>query len=351
MCQRNPDTSPPMASVLRGCCRIHSSCRAAERRIRSPDRVKAYERKAGDRVGFLDDLRCSNPQLAVYVDLHVADVSADLEAKFPLFAEYTDHSVAHSRRVLQITEQLVTESITDYEKALLILFAYFHDWGMVVTEKEYADHVSSLGDDENIQLLIANASVREGVVDPDLETGKLLLALKHFRDNHAKRSAQKIMDAHPTDDPCSYCGEAVYIWDTVARLCESHGRSVSEILDDPAISTTTALGAGVTVDAVFLCGVSRLADACHFSRDRALPFLRQEIRFLSRRSENIWRFYADIVDTVPDRGRGRLRVTATCGNAYIHRAIINSAKELEAELLKTHHLLSEGNSSYSLVWN
>ena len=93
-----------------------------------------------------------------------------------------------------------------------------------------------------------------------------------------------------------------------------------------------------------------MADICHFSRDRALPFLRQEMRFMSRTSESIWEYYADIADTVPNRHTHRIEVTAKCKDFYIHRAIINHARQIQAELLNAHRLLSERRSSYEFNW-
>ena len=165
---------------------------------------------------FLGTLRKSNPELARYVEEHVAEISRELDGGQSLFREYTDHSVRHSERVLGISEQLVTESITDFEKALLLLFSYYHDWGMTVSEEEYTDYVNSLGDDTEVRLLIENASEREGVADPDLEKGKLLLALKHFRDRHALRSAQRIRERFPRDERNSFFGDGIYIWDVLA---------------------------------------------------------------------------------------------------------------------------------------
>jgi len=301
-------------------------------------------------MGFMNALGKGNPELAEYIERHVAEVSRELEKVNACFSEYTDHSVRHSERVLGIAQQLVTEDITDFEKALMILFSYYHDWGMVISETEYNKYVDSLGDNTKVQLLIENASDREGVQDADLETGKLLLALEHFRDIHALTSAERIRGRFPKNDRSSFFQDRIYLWDVLATLCHTHTRDIEDILSDRRISCSTPLGSGKTVDTAFLVALSRMADICHFSRDRALPFLRKGVRFMSRKSESIWEYYEDIADTVPNPQTRRIEISAECKNHYIHRAIINNAKQIQDELLNSHRLLAEKQSRYSLDW-
>lgn len=304
----------------------------------------------GDDMGFLNVLRKDNRGLSEYVEKHIAEISCELEKVPSFFHEYTDHSVRHSERVLGISQQLVTEKLLDFEMALMILFSYYHDWGMVISEKEYKDYIDSIGDDTESQLLIENAGAREGVQDPDLETGKLLLALNHFRETHAGRSAERIRERFPNDEKSSWFQDGIYLWDVLAVLCHAHGRGIEDIIADRRISCCTSMSSGVTVDTAFLVALSRMADICHFSRDRALPFLRKGVSFMSRKSESIWEYYEDIAGTVPNPQTRRIEISAECKNHYIHRAIINNAKQIQDELLNSHRLLAEKQSRYSLDW-
>jgi len=93
-----------------------------------------------------------------------------------------------------------------------------------------------------------------------------------------------------------------------------------------------------------------MADMCHFSRDRALPFLKQQLRFSSRKSERIWEFYEDISDTVPNPQTRRIEISAQCKSYYIHRAIVNNATQIQGELLNSHRLLVEKQSKHQFDW-
>lgn len=299
---------------------------------------------------FRDALRKSNPKLADYIEGHVAEISRMLDGVQPFFSEYTDHSVRHSERVLELAERLGVGVANDFERALLILFSYYHDWGMVVSPQEYGEYVDSLGDDTAVRLYIENACSREDVDDVDPDTGRKLLALEHFREEHATRSARKIRERFPTVQASSFFDHGVYFWETLAALCDAHCRDIAQILGDPSISCSTALGGGVTVDAVFLVAVSRLADACHFGRDRALPFLKKGRQFLSSRSDGIWKYYADVADTIPNPNTHRIEVFAKCDDFYIHRAIVNNAHEIQAELVNAQRLLTERHSDRTFDW-
>jgi len=299
---------------------------------------------------FRDALRKSCPELAEYVELHVAEICRELDGVQPFFSEYTDHSVRHSERVLELAERLTIGATTDFEKALLILFSYYHDWGMVVSTEEYTEYVDSLGDDTAVRLLIENACSREEVHDLDPSAGRKLLALEHFRQEHAVRSARRIREHFPQDQASSFFGHGIYLWETLATLCDAHRRDIAEILGDSSISCSTALGNGVTVDAVFLVAVSRMADACHFGRDRALPFLKKGNQFVSGRSAGIWSYYADVADTVPNPKTHRIEISAKCEDFYIHRAIVNNAHEIQTELVNAHRLLAERHSDQLFDW-
>jgi hypothetical protein len=299
---------------------------------------------------FRDALKNDNPELGKYIEKHVVEIGHELDGVQRLFSEYTDHSVEHSERVLELAERLVVGETSAFEKALLILFAYYHDWGMVVSDEEYTNYVNSLGDDTAVRMLAENACSRAEVQNLDPSRGRFFLALEHFRQEHAVRSARMIRERFPQERSSSFFDRGIYLWETLATICQAHQRDITEILGDPSVSCTTPLGQGVTVDAVFLIAVSRIADACHFGRDRALPFLRPKKPFESGRSADIWRYYADVVDTVPNSKTHRIEIHAKCENFYIHRAIVNNAHQIQAELVGVHRLLAERHSDQPFGW-
>jgi len=303
----------------------------------------------GVAMRFRDALRNDNPQLGRYIEKHVTEIGRELDGVQRLFSEYTDHSVRHSERVLELAERLVVGDTSDFEKALLILFSYYHDWGMVVSHDEYTTYVNSLGNDTAVQMLAENACSREEAQHMDPSDGRFLLAIEHFRQEHAVRSARMIRDRFLRNCPGSFF-DGIYLWETLATICEAHQKDITEILRDQSVLCSTSLGKGITVDAVFLIAVSRIADACHFGRDRALPFLRPRNPFVSGRSAGIWSHYADVADTVPNPKTHRIEVQAKCENFYFHRAIVNNAHQIQTELVNVHRLLAERHCDQLFDW-
>jgi len=54
------------------------------------------------------------------------------------FIEYTDHSTNHSNRIIQIANLLNGENdLSNFEIALFVLSAYYHDIGMYVSKEQY----------------------------------------------------------------------------------------------------------------------------------------------------------------------------------------------------------------------
>ncbi len=69
-----------------------------------------------------------------------------------LFPEYTDHSVFHSVNVLIFCNQLIgtgqIEEMNEYDIYVLLMCCYLHDSGMAITESDYEEFKTGLGEEE-----------------------------------------------------------------------------------------------------------------------------------------------------------------------------------------------------------
>jgi len=57
-----------------------------------------------------------------------------------------------------------------------------------------------------------------------------------------------------------------------------------------------------------------------------------------------------VSDTLPNSKTHRIEVQAKCKNFYIHRAIVNDAHQIQAELVNVHRLLAEQHCDRPFDW-
>ncbi len=80
---------------------------------------------------FPKNLEISNPELVAIVQVVHARVEKFL--KYPLHIHYTDHSIEHSIRILEVISNMLDETsvcLSDVEKYILVCAALLHDIGM-----------------------------------------------------------------------------------------------------------------------------------------------------------------------------------------------------------------------------
>ena len=108
------------------------------------------------------------------------------------------------------------------------------------------------------------------------------------------------------------------------------------------------LEGGVKINILYLILLLRLSDICHFSRDRAYPYILKEKIFKSKKSKQIWEYYSSVVTTKMEKNI--IKIIADCDNFFHHRAIINDIKIIQDELINAHKLLISNNSEYQFIW-
>jgi len=301
-------------------------------------------------MNFLEEIAKEDEILYRYVFGQIESIQSKLDSINNTFAEYTDHSSSHSEKVMEIGSKLNTCGLNIYEKAVFVLASYFHDIGMCVPEDDLKKHIDDLGKDINIDYFLQNIVNTEQLSSITEEERKKYIVLNQLRQKHGQLSADYILVRYPKSDRASWINNT-YIWENVALVCKAHTLDVEEIVsNDEHYSTGGLLENDTQVNLLYLALLLRLSDICHFSRDRAFPFFFKDKSFSSKKSENIWRYYADVVTTCPDRKSNTIKIHASCENFYNHRAIINNTKNIEKELLNCHHVLNKKNSECQFNW-
>lgn len=305
--------------------------------------------KLWNSLKIMKSLKKSNSALYEYVLFHCKNIESELDSICYVFKEYTDHSSEHAQKVMFLGDKLLADSaLSEWEAAIFILAAYYHDVGMCCSQDELDRLIKNPIFVKESPYLKDNIVSMNQLKATDENTIDFFIKLEFLRRIHGKRSYEWVLEKFPAENSDSFI-QHVNLWEAVATVCIGHCLYI-ENLDKKLYSTEYLIGGGVTVDLLFITCLLRLSDICHFSRDRALPYIRNGIDFYSDRSLNIWKACGQVVDTVPLEEGHCIKVSASCSNYNIHRAIIESASDIEAELSREHRILYERKSKYKLPW-
>ena len=297
---------------------------------------------------MLRKLEEKNKELFQYVKSNIEIIYSKLDNIESTFIEYTDHSSNHSKRIIQIATLLNGENdLNEFELALFILSAYYHDIGMYVSKKEYIQLSSE------IIKLPEYPKLKESIYNDEKLVNKdkcdFFITLDYIRNNHGIRTNDFIDKTFPDDKVSSFYSRDYYFWEQVKNISLSHTLDFKQLLSPP-YNPKISIGNNNVINLTYLSVLLRLADICHLSKDRALPYFRKTKEFHSKKSESIWEYYADIADTRPDSGTMTIDVYATCKNFYNHRSIIRQSQNIQKELMNCHKILVDSNSEYTLSW-
>lgn len=243
-----------------------------------------------------------------------------MKAMYAYAPQYTLHDDRHLLRVTVLMGLILdseAENLNVIELTLLILSAFFHDQGMVLTKNEYL----SLKTNGNFQFfqdnwLIEHPNYRETEAQITAshcsEMSKLKFAeqiaelngalLTDFiRETHGSRSADFIKSTYGSDKRIEICN--VNLAPFLAALCESHTLSCEELNSIKGFRYDEQIGI-YTVNLPFLAVVLRIADILDFDRDRTPETLLKNIHFTSpisllewekHRSVEGWQISKDLI--------------------------------------------------------
>lgn len=241
------------------------------------------------------------------------------------FAEYTLHDKTHFLRVTEIMASVLgdtLEQLHSLEIGLLILAAFYHDQGMVVSSEEY----NKLENDEAFVMFRGdwrNDHPNYGEVQKQHDASfisdkekerlqKLLNELDgamltdYLRETHGKRSHDYVLTTLSNDRRVEIFG--VNISNYLAKICWSHVQSVDWINEGNGFRYDESIGTA-TINTVFLALMLRLADILDFDSDRTPDVLFKSIHFTSpvsivewqkHRSVRGWKITKDIVQFTMD---------------------------------------------------
>ncbi|MFJ7334871.1 ATP-binding protein [Streptomyces sp. NPDC101116] len=203
-----------------------------------------------------------------------------------IFDQYTKHDISHIEAMLEKLEWLIPDAtksrLTAADWLLIVLSAYFHDLGMLVTKDEYAKRYESGFEQFRSDILLTDdadgrdyAARLTGLSDEEKER---FLYQEFVRENHALRVKNWILGVDvPTAGVCTAVLDEVQrilapldpvFRDDLAQVCESH--HLDDLYDTTIYPVQQYYGndpqesANVQYAAVLL----RTIDLLHITRDR-----------------------------------------------------------------------------------
>lgn len=280
------------------------------------------------------------PDLLAHVKALRSRVDVFLRGVNATFAHYTSHAVDHSDQIVRELSNLLFEDPTEpnsivvqlngTETFLLLLAAYLHDSGMVVTGEEklrvlssehWADFAANnrqIADDvERLQASLAfeaDQTDAEKLFCASLEQ-QLLLA-EYFRRLHADRAETVINGAlsvgrdYLSDDPVAIA--------TLTAICVGHGLSRAELSSQVSYPTRRDIFAE-PVHVRLLTILLRLGDLLDTRYERACPLLRSNAFPLPSGSRVHWTQYQRITSRVTSPSM--IEIRAECESADEHRLL------------------------------
>lgn len=253
----------------------------------------------------LQSLNDPNAQSLIAELPSICEEAADRMKVMPTASpQYTLHDESHFLRVVEIMSMVLGETIiqlNSVEICLLILTAYYHDQGMVMTEDEY----KNLSTDAKFQLFrenwfvdypnqkeIQNQLQNTNVTETERTRLAGLLAeleaamlTDYLRETHARRSFDYVMETFSHDKRLQVSG--INLSGILAKLCESHYSHTHELT--PANDYLYDQQIGLTkINEPFVAIVLRLADILDFDADRTPDVLFRTIHFSSNISLREW---------------------------------------------------------------
>lgn len=288
--------------------------------------------------------RLSEP-LRDYALSRCLEAAPHLESIPDVFAEYTDHGVAHSCEVLKLADKLLAKNeLSEWESLIFVLSAFYHDIGMSCPPAELESIAAEPRFRREHRYLRDLVLPAARLLDDSPET---VGRIEYLRRHHGERCQNWIAREFPAERPQSMV-EDLYVWEIVSTVCVGHTLAVQELQSD-VYTRAQPIGMGKSVDVRFLTCLLRLADICHFSRDRALPYLRQTMKFTSRHSEKVWEALGEVAGVDCDEDRAVISVAAQPRSFERHRMISTFIAEIQAELHNAHRLLAE-TGWHQLIW-
>jgi hypothetical protein len=278
-----------------------------------------------------------------------------LAASRETFPHYTSHAVDHSDEIVRSMSAVLERAavgaaleLSSTEIYLLLLAAYLHDAGMVVSEEEKlralgtrewqyflrSDDAHAAKHDE-IQNLRSEAQQRnDDALSYQADLRLRLLIAEYFRVQHAGRAVLAINEALAV--PRDFLESDPVAARTVAAVCIGHGLTRADLMDDREYPTRRTVF-GDEVNVRLLSMLLRIGDLLDMRFARACPLMANAASPLPAKSVAHWAQYGDITDRLVSNEE--IRIEATCNNVDEHRLLRDWCQWLSDEVQDAPRLL------------
>ena len=198
-----------------------------------------------------------------------------------LFGQYTRHDISHADELIKIAEWLIPEEtkvlMTKAEWLLLVLSFYFHDFGMIITNKEYAER------DTNSNFLKFKNSIEKSDAFEqfneklnELQDKDKFIYQEFVRATHSLRVKEWIEGSYSCNGNCSQLAEIKKLISSLpipfrrdlALVCRSH--QTDDIDDFSLFNTDSHYGnePDEKANVHYIAIILRTADLLHITKDR-----------------------------------------------------------------------------------
>ena len=283
----------------------------------------------------------------------ICEYAADRMKNFSsLCPEYTLHDETHLLRVTELMSKVipkeVLEKLNPIELALLILSAYFHDQGMVLSKEEIEslsidpdfEKFSKIWEIEypNLTQIRQRSKDRSLSLEELLKCGRIEQELleaqltDYTRLKHGKRSAEfvKLQNNNP-------------IWEIartnlaflVAKLCESHAESAYNLTHSKGFYHDQSVGQ-YSVNMIYIGLILRLADILDLDRDRTPDALYKDISFTNEISLREWEKHRSVEGWKIDSED--VRFTMRCEHPIYQRTALEFMNWIDMELAAAYDM-------------
>lgn len=269
-----------------------------------------------------------------------------MKSAYAYFPQYTLHDERHLFRTAELMFRILgpeSDKLNDLEIALLLLAAFFHDQGMVLSREEASgldtnDDFKMFHDDwvvdhpnyKETRKQLSSSFLSELQLEKyrnslyELESA---IITEYIRITHGKRVAEFMKQTYGHDMRLEV--KRVNVSSHLAMLCESHTLPCDKFGFDAGLRYDEQVGT-YTVNFPFLIVVLRLADILDFDRDRTPEVLYKSIHFTSSVSLCEWEKHRSVEGWIIDSKN--IRFSIKCEHPAYEAAAREYMDWIDAEL-------------------
>src|SRR5579871_1437939 len=294
---------------------------------------------------------------------HLCDEAATrMKAVMYRLPQYTLHDDAHLSNVVELMGLLIPDTTLQHlnpiEIALLILAAYYHDQGMVISEAEYREletkpefvvfrenwilnHPNYRDIRQRLSDRTLSDQAREKIDRTEAELRSAMLT-DYIRETHGGRSADFIKSHLGNDKRVEI--EGVNLADLLSRICHSHVQPLSAFKSKLHIRYDDRIGQ-YSINSIYLALILRLADLLDFDRERTPDSLFQSLHFTSNISLTEWEKHRSVVGW--EVSPKRIRYTMQCEHPAYQKAAYSFMDYIDAEVYGVSSNIREFPTEFS----